>query len=135
MTGKIFGLLAVTAWLALAAPTAAHHAVQAEFNMAKIEEFSGVLTRVAFINPHPRWFFDVKNPDGTITKFEVTAGGGAGLLRAKSMVRDFKIGETYRITYAPAWSGRPVGRLRDIYMPDGKVITIFHADPANATDN
>jgi hypothetical protein len=135
MKWKICGLFVMAGMLAMAAPSTAHHAVQAEFNMAKIEEFSGVLTRVAFINPHPRWFFDVKNPDGTITKFEVTAGGGAGLLRAKSMVRDFKIGETYRITYAPAWSGRPIGRLRDIYMPDGKVITIFHADPANATDN
>jgi hypothetical protein len=135
MTWKIGGLLVLAIWFTLVAPPAAHHAVQAEFNMAKIQEITGVLTRVAFINPHPRWFLDVKNPDGTVTKYEMTAGGGAGTLRAKGMLRAFKVGATYKITYAPAWSGKPYGRLRDIYMPDGKVITIFHADPNNPNDN
>ena len=134
MKWKICGLFALAGMLATVVPSVAHHAVQAEFNMAKIQEFTGVLTRVAFINPHPRWFFDVKDAKGTITKFEVTAGGGAGTLRAKGMLRAFKIGATYKITYAPAWSGKPIGRLRDIHMPDGTVITIFHANPNDPND-
>lgn len=135
MRNKMCGLVVVAGWLVLVGPSAAHHAVQAEFNMAKIQEFTGVLTRIAIINPHPRWYFDIKKSDGTITKFEVTAGGGATLLRAKGMIREFKLGETYRVTYAPSWSGKPTGRLRDIYFSDGRVVTIFHADPQNPNDN
>jgi hypothetical protein len=27
------------------------------------------------INPHVRWFFDVKKPDGTVAKWEITGPG------------------------------------------------------------
>ena len=47
-----------------AKPAVAHHALQAEFDTAKRGEFTGTLTKFALINPHVRWFFEEKKPDG-----------------------------------------------------------------------
>src|SRR5712691_6420757 len=78
---RMFGLVA----LSLAAkPAVAHHALQAEFDTAKRGEFTGTLTKFAMINPHVRWFFDVKKPDGTTAKWEIT-GAGPQALRSNGM--------------------------------------------------
>src|SRR5262249_49761563 len=76
---KMFGLLAIVALCLMAKPAVAHHALQAEFDTAKRGEFTGTLTKLALINPHVRWFFDVKKPDGTVAKWEITGAGPQAL--------------------------------------------------------
>ena len=68
---KLFVLLAIVAVSLAAKPAVAHHALQAEFDTAKRGEFTGTLTKFAMINPHVRWFFDVKKPDGNRFTFIV----------------------------------------------------------------
>ena len=118
----------------LTPPAAAHHAIQAEYDMSKTESFTGVLTRFAMINPHVRWFFDEKKADGTVVTWEM-AGAGPGALRAAGLVRIFEEGTTYQVTFAPAKNGARVGRVRTMTSPDGKVVTLFHEDPANPLSN
>ena len=79
------------------------------------------------INPHVRWFFDEKKPDGTVVKWEVS-GAGAGTLRNAGMSRMWKIGDTYKVIVAPARSGAKLGRVVSFTFPDGKVVTLFHED-------
>jgi hypothetical protein len=123
-------LLALIGLFVIAVPTFAHHALQAEYDTSKRGAFTGVLTRFALINPHVRWFFDVKNPDGTVTKWEVT-GAGPQALRANGMTRVFKVGDTYKVTYAPARDGSQLGRVVNFTFQDGRVVTLFHEDPNN----
>lgn len=113
-----------------ALPASAHHAIQAEYDTSKTESFTGLLTRFAMVNPHVRWFFDEKKPDGTVVKWEMS-GAGPGALRAGGLVRMFEVGTTYKVTYAPAWSRPTLGRLRTLTAPDGRVITLFHEDPTS----
>jgi hypothetical protein len=115
------------------APTFAHHALQAEFDTTKRGEFTGTLTRFALINPHVRWFFDVKKADGTIAKWEVSAAA-AGPIRAAGLARAFTTGDTYRVTYAPARNGANVGRVVDFYFPDGRKVTLYHENANNPND-
>jgi hypothetical protein len=110
---------------------AAHHAIQAEFDTAKTGEFTGVLTRFAMVNPHVRWYFDVKQPDGTVAKWELTASG-PGAMRDAGLAKIFKAGATYHCTFAPAFSGANVGRLRTMTFPDGRKVTLFHQDPTKS---
>lgn len=133
MRKQFYGLAAAVALLVTAGPVLAHHALQAEYDTAKRGEFTGVLTRFALINPHVRWFFDVKQPDGTVVKWEVTAGGPQAL-RQNGMTRIFKVGDTYRVTYAPARNGSNLGRAVDFHFPDGRVVTLYHEDPNNPND-
>jgi hypothetical protein len=114
-------------------PSVAHHALAAEFDFQKRGEFTGTLTKFAIINPHVRWYFDVKKPDGTMTKWELTAGSPS-TLRANGLLRIFTTGTTYKVTYMPARNGDPVGRVIDFIFPDGRVITLFHQDPNNPND-
>src|SRR5262249_25231758 len=119
--------------LATSAPGFAHHALQAEYDTSKRGEFTGVLTKFAMVNPHVRWYFDVKKPDGTMIKWELTAGGPAAL-RENGMARVFKVGDTYKCTFAPARDGSNLGRAVTFTFADGRVITTFHEDPNNPND-
>ena len=133
MRHRVSVLLAAATLAAMVAPAMAHHALQAEFDTSKRGQFVGTLTRFALVNPHVRWFFDVKNPDGTVTKWEVTAGGPQ-VFRQNGMTRVFTAGDTYTVTYAPARNGKPLGRIVDIKFPDGRLFTLFHEDPNNPND-
>ncbi len=116
--------------LVTAPPVAAHHAIQAEYDMDKIGSFTGTLTRFAMINPHVRWLFEETKPDGTTEEWEM-AGAGPGALRAAGLVRIFVVGETYDVTFAPAFDGSNLGRVRQMTFPDGRVVTLFHEDPTS----
>ena len=116
-----------------AIPSLAHHALQAEFDTTKRVEFTGTLTRFALINPHTRWFFDVKKPDGTTIKWEVSAAG-AGPIRQAGLARVFKVGDTYKVTAAPARNGANSGRVIDFKFPDGRVVVLYHENPDNPND-
>ena len=126
---SVVALVGVAA-LSTTAPATAHHAIQAEFDTNKTEEFTGELTRFAMVNPHVRWFFDVKEPDGTISKWELS-GAGPGVLRELGMARIFIIGDTYRATFAPARNGSKLGRVRTFTFKDGREVTLYHKDPNN----
>jgi hypothetical protein len=128
---RTFGL--AIALLLGAIPSLAHHALQAEFDTTKRVEFTGTLTRFALINPHTRWFFDVKKPDGTIVKWEVSAAG-AGPIRQAGLARAFKLGDTYKVTAAPARNGANSGRVIDFKFPDGRVVVLYHENPDNPND-
>ena len=136
---ELFGVLgalvsALATVVALTPAAVAHHAIQTEYEMAKTESFTGVLTRFAMINPHVRWFFDEKRPDGTVVKWEMS-GAGPGALRAAGLVRIFEEGTTYEVTFAPARNGARLGRVRTMTSPDGRVVTLFHEDPTNPLSN
>ena len=131
MKRSAYGLLAAVVVALFAAPTAiAHHAIQAEYEMGETKSFTGVMTRFAMINPHCRWFFEEAKADGTKVAWEMS-GAGPGALRAAGLVRIFKIGQVYEVTFAPAKNGANVGRVRTMKSHDGKVITLFHEDPAS----
>ena len=122
----IFGGILV----ATTVPAMAHHAIQAEYDMEKTSGFTGKLTRFAMINPHCRWFFEETKADGSVVKWEMS-GAGPGALRAAGLVRMFKAGEVYEVTFAPARNGAHVGRVRTMTFPDGRVVTLYHEDPTN----
>jgi hypothetical protein len=130
---RTFGFAVCAALFLSGIPAIAHHALQAEFDTTKRGEFTGTLTRFALVNPHVRWFFDVKKPDGTVIQWEVSAAG-AGPIRQAGLARAFKLGDTYRVTYAPARNGANVGRVVDFFFPDGRKVTLYHENANNPND-
>ena len=50
----------------LAPPATAHHSFAAEFDAKNCRDFTGVLTKVDWQNPHAYFYMDVKNESGTV---------------------------------------------------------------------
>ena len=124
---KIPGVLAMIATILVAIPVSAHHTIQAQYDTTKRAEFTGTLTKFSLVNPHVRWFFDVKGPDGKVVKWEVTAVGPKAL-RQGGVESSFVAGETLKVVYAPARDGSHTGRVVSFTFPDGRVVDLGTTD-------
>jgi hypothetical protein len=121
---------AVLTCLAWSLPATAHHAVQAQFDVSKIDTFSGKLAKLELINPHPYLYFDVM-ADGKTVQWEIEAPALVALRRL-GLIKRLKVGEKYSIQYAPARNGTPLGLIRSITLPDGTNIVTSAAEDFGA---
>ncbi len=110
-----------------AGPVSAHHAVQGQFDQNNVTTITGVMTRVMWINPHVRWFMDVKDESGSITTWNISGAGPRGFRRNGISGRDvFKSGETYTATIALARDGSNFGYIIAFVLPDGRKMDLWH---------
>jgi len=74
---KISGMLAAAAMtpvvFVLAARPLAHHSFAAEFDGRNCREFTGILTKLDWQNPHPYFYVDVKDPSGNVENWSFQA--------------------------------------------------------------
>jgi hypothetical protein len=63
-------------------PVLAHHSAKAEYDASEIVTLHGVVTRVDWINPHARFYIDVKEDSGKVKNWEFEWGSPNGLTRA-----------------------------------------------------
>jgi hypothetical protein len=132
MNKPIIGLLGVVALLLTAAPVAAHHSFAAEFDIDKPITLRGVLVRMDWVNPHGWLYMEVKNPDVTVTRWAIEAGGATGLLRRGMRRTDFPVGMELIVDGYLSRSGKPVANGRSLKMPDGRNFFLGATDAAGA---
>ena len=83
MRTKLFSVVAGAALLVsvAAVQVSAHHSFAAEFDAKKPVKLRGTVVKMEWINPHSWIHLDVKNPDGSITKWMIEGGTPNTLLR------------------------------------------------------
>lgn len=126
MVKRILGSAALCGWLIASPALQAHHSLAATYDIRKEGEVSGVLTKVAFTNPHGAMNLEAENPDGTTTEWTLTTGSAntlANLGFGGSGPNTVKPGDRVKITYYPARNGRPLGFIRTITLPDEREFT------------
>src|SRR5262245_28171264 len=86
------GLIALAVTLS-AASLGAHHSWNTVFSEDKPLILHGTLSKVELVNPHGWIWIDVKNPDGTISKWGIEGGPPNGLIRNGITKDTLKVGE------------------------------------------
>ena len=90
-------LVAGCALLIGIASVRAHHSFAAEFDGDKPITLKGTIYRIDLVNPHSWLYVDVKNADGTVSRWNVEMGAPNALIR-----RD-RVEFGTRVTSAATW--------------------------------
>ena len=59
--------------LLLSPPLVAHHSFAAEWDSTKCRDFTGILTKLDWQNPHPYFFMDIKDASGKVETWSFQA--------------------------------------------------------------
>jgi hypothetical protein len=63
-------------------PSSAHHSVASEFDVKNCRDFTGILTRLDWENPHTHFFLDVKDASGKVESWSFQAYSTLTMRRA-----------------------------------------------------
>ena len=134
MNKRTVGCVLVGGLLMAGVSLQAHHSLAGVYDMKKEAEVSGSVEKIQFVNPHGSMTLSVKEADGT-TKDWVFTLGSATALAARGIGRTgenaLHAGDMISVKFIPARSGAPLGFLKSVTMPDGRVVQI---SAGNAND-
>ena len=130
---KLLGslLCALSTALIPVSGASAHHAVQAQFDVQQLQTFTGVMTDVELINPHPYFHLDVDTGNGQIQNYSVESVALQALRRA-GLLKQLRVGDTFTIEAHPSRNGEPVFLMVAITLPDGNRLMMRSLDPSLA---
>lgn len=132
MLRRILGYVALWGWLMTCGPLQAHHSLAGVYDMKAEKELSGEVAQIKFSNPHGSLTLSVKNPDGSTTEWVLTLGSATALAQrgiGKTGPNALHAGDKISVKLLPARDGSPLGFLKTVIMPDGRVIQISAGNP------
>ena len=132
MKRRVLTIVAAAALLAaLAVPVLAHHSFAAEFDTGKAIDFTGVVTKVEWMNPHVYFYVDVKDPKtGKVTNWGCEMGSPNGLTRQGWTRNTMKVGMVIRVEGSAAKDGSNIANARNVTV-DGKKLGAASSEATN----
>ena len=119
MKAKIAAFLTGAVLLVGSLPLVAHHSFDAEYDRTKSRDFDGVITKVEWMNPHARFYMDIKEADGKTVNWEFELGSPNGLLRSGWKRDSLKIGDKVKCSGNLAKDGSNLANARNLTFADG----------------
>jgi hypothetical protein len=116
-----------------AIPALSHHAFTAEFDANQPMKLRGIVARFELINPHSWIHIDVKNADGTTTRWMIEGGTPNTLLRHGITKKSLPIGAEVLVDGYRAKDGSNRANGRDITFPDGRKLFLGSSAPESGT--
>ena len=88
---RSFAAIAIT--LAITTPAFAHHSFDAEYDINKVANISGFVTKVDWQNPHAFVYIDAADEKGAVKSFRVEMGPPYALVRGGWKRDTVKVGD------------------------------------------
>jgi hypothetical protein len=108
-----FGMVSVSA------PLFAHHGTAA-FETDKKLVLKGTVTEWFWSNPHCLLQFDVKGDDGKVVHWIGETQNPVSMTDGGWSKGSFKVGDEVTVALFPVKNGKPLGRIINVVLPDGK---------------
>jgi hypothetical protein len=128
-----FTLLAGIICATAAAPAFAHHSFAAEYDSAKPITLKGTVTKMEWMNPHARFYVDVKDDAGVVSNWELELGSPNGLMRRGWTRNSLKPGDSVVIEGYMAKDGSKLANARNVTLADGRKIFAGSSDDGGPT--
>lgn len=120
MRAKTSVLAAGVGLLLSTVPVLAHHSFEAEYDARKPIKITGTVTKVEWMNPHARFYVDVKGDDGKVTNWNFELGAIPVLLKAGWRKDSLKQGDQVTVEGSLAKDGSKSANARSVMLPDGR---------------
>ena len=114
--------LAAGMGLMLAVPVFAHHSFAAQYDRDKPVTLVGPVTKIDWINPHARFFVDVKDANGKVVNWEVELAAPAMLMRRGWTRNSLKLGEPVTVNAFLAKDGSNLANASTVTLVDGRKV-------------
>ena len=113
-------LVTVIVALGVSSSLRAHHSFAAEFDANQPVKLKGTVVKMDWVNPHTWIHLDVKNPDGTVTRWMIEGGTPNTLVRRGFNKKSLEAGTEITIEGYRAKNGANRANGADMILPDGK---------------
>ena len=111
-----------------AAPLVAHHSFAAEFDDKQPVKLTGTVTKMEWMNPHARFYVDVKDESGKVTNWNFELGAIPVLLKQGWKRDSLKVGDQVTVDGSRAKDGSNTVNARTITLADGRKVFAGSSD-------
>ena len=135
MRAKSLARAACLGLLVSVAPALAHHSFAAEYDTGKPIKVTGVVTKMEWMNPHARFYVDVKEADGTVSAWNFELGAIPVLLKQGWRKDALKPGDQVTVEGNRAKDESHTAAARVVLLPDGRRVFGGSAADGSAPPN
>lgn len=123
MRAKLGVLAAVAGLLVSPVPVLAHHSFAAEYDANKPITLKGTVTKIEWMNPHARFYIDVKDQNGTLTSWNLELGSPNALVRNGWTRTSLNVGDEVTVQGSAAKDGSNMANARVVTLPNGRQVS------------